>query len=125
MLCIDANSVPSSAVTTFFTKGYIDSDHHCFNNNYWKDILLGLKSDINFVSAYPLLETNGCTTLTPTFTNMIDYIYTSNISVENWLTLPLEATFHEVGIKGLPSIDFPSDHIALICNCSLDNRNNK
>lgn len=72
-----------------------------------------LKQDFNMKSAYGAPK---CTTRTLDFVKCVDYIFyqSDRLQVEQVIELPTDEELEENG--AIPSIVFPSDHIALVAD---------
>jgi CCR4-NOT transcription complex subunit 6 len=83
IICGDFNSIPSSGVYDFMSRGFIEPDHEDFMQldygNYIKD---GRKHAFPLKSAYARLGELPFTNLTPGFQGVIDYIWHSTSSLE-------------------------------------------
>lgn len=74
---------------------------------------VSLKQEFNMKSAY---GTPKCTTRTLDFVKCIDYIFyqTDRLQVEQVIVLPTDEELDEN--EAIPSLVFPSDHIALVAD---------
>ncbi|XP_025417733.1 2',5'-phosphodiesterase 12 isoform X2 [Sipha flava] len=113
IFCGDFNSTPESGVYDLATNLLLPEKHR--NDN----LLNNLKNVLDFKleSAYGIdVEYSN---YTQSFFGLLDYIYFTNQHLEVIQTLPMPP--HDVVTKhvGLPSLLFPSDHLALIADLKL------
>ncbi|PVD39383.1 hypothetical protein C0Q70_02013 [Pomacea canaliculata] len=115
VFCGDFNSTPHHGVNALITTGYIPEDYADWNDGGDEERIQGLQLQ------HRLKLSSACgyvdfTNFTPNFQDMLDYIFidTKNLSVKN--VVPSftveELTLH----TAIPSVVFPSDHIAQICD---------
>ncbi|CAH1175936.1 unnamed protein product [Phaedon cochleariae] len=112
IFCGDFNSSPDCGIYKLFSEGHLPSDFKDYQSNKEESINgIELKQPFKLASA---CGTPKYTNYTSMFADCLDYIYyeTSNLAVSQVVPLPSheEVTEH----TALPSIVFPSDHIALI-----------
>lgn len=145
LVLADTNSMPNSSVYELLTNGRVDSTHPDLQpdretNFKWTYGDKYLTSKLSFTDLYEFRTTssNCLTNITPGFSAAIDYIFinkhcgdngdngTSNCSYKiktlQLLTKDtLESTTNSENIlvKGLPSIDFPSDHLSLVAELCI------
>lgn len=115
IICGDFNSQRHSAVYELFSKGNVQKDHidlhgrdygHLTKNNF--------AHNFQFQSAYNCVGELNFTNFTPTFTDVIDYIWYSPdvLRVRDVLgDIDSNYTSHFIGF---PNADFPSDHIPML-----------
>ncbi|CAH0603216.1 unnamed protein product [Chrysodeixis includens] len=112
ILCGDFNSVPSCGIYQLYTTGRAPSDLPDWKSNINEAVFdLSLQQNISLGSA---CGTPPYTNFTAEFADCLDYIYydKSNLEVEQVVPLPSveELKLH----TALPSVVFPSDHVALV-----------
>ncbi|XP_026738408.1 2',5'-phosphodiesterase 12-like [Trichoplusia ni] len=112
ILCGDFNSVPSCGIYQLYTTGKSPSDLPDWKSNINEAVFdLSLQQNISLGSA---CGTPPYTNFTAEFADCLDYIYydKSNLEVEQVVPLPSveELKLH----TALPSVVFPSDHVALV-----------
>ncbi|KAJ8951873.1 hypothetical protein NQ318_019849 [Aromia moschata] len=112
VFCGDFNSVPECGVYKLYTTGQVPKDCVDYSSNAEEAV-----RDVEFRQGFRLASACGTpayTNYTVGFADCLDYIYyeTSNLEVTQAVPLPSheEVTRH----TALPSVVFPSDHIALI-----------
>jgi len=112
--CGDFNSCPGSGVYEFMTKQYIEPNCSIWSSNQDEAVRdLAVHNPCAMESAY---GTPPFTNYTHLFSGCLDYIFyeKSKFTVQQVAPLPdLEVVTQNTG---LPSIVFPSDHIALIAD---------
>lgn len=134
----DFNSLPDSGVTKFLIQGQISSLHEDFKDQKYSSCstslaipnvytgcaesstVLNYNHPFNLASAYKK-DIMPYTNYTTQFKAIIDYIFYSQNSIHllgvlgafdrNW--------FKENRIKGLPHVNFPSDHLPLLVKFKL------
>lgn len=138
----DFNSLPDSGVTEFLIDGHINSLHEDFRDHKYSSCsnsvaipnvvnttagsaesmstVLNYNHPFNLASAYKK-DIMPYTNYTPQFKAIIDYIFYSQNSIQllgvlgaldkNW--------FKGNRIKGLPHVNFPSDHLPLLAKFKL------
>ncbi|XP_044742172.1 2',5'-phosphodiesterase 12 isoform X2 [Chrysoperla carnea] len=114
MFCGDFNSVPECGIYKLMTTGSVSEDEPDWSSNMEEQIKdLSLRQPFKMASA---CGTPKFTNYTTDFADCLDYIFyqCDQVSVIQYVPLPLlqELTYH----TALPSIVFPSDHIALIAD---------
>ncbi|OWR44927.1 putative 2-phosphodiesterase [Danaus plexippus plexippus] len=112
ILCGDYNSVPSCGIYQLFTTGLAPSSLEDWKSNANEAVHdLTLSQDILLDSA---CGTPKYTNFTQGFAECIDYIFyeKNNLSVNQVIPLPNEEELK--AHIALPSVVFPSDHIALV-----------
>lgn len=130
IFCGDFNSVPSSGVFAFMTRGILGADHpdctkckYCFSTYVVSCILIfasvsetqimNMQHQFQFISA---CGTPQFTNYTLDFKSCLDYIFCerSHVSVTGIAAFPSEDVLS--ANVALPSEVFPSDHIASVAD---------
>ncbi|XP_001942566.2 2',5'-phosphodiesterase 12 [Acyrthosiphon pisum] len=110
IFCGDFNSTPESGVYDLATKLTLPEEHRTVK------ILNDLKNNLEFKmeSAYntDVLYSN----YTKTFSGLLDYIYFTNQHLELIQVLSMPSHDDVIQHGGIPSLLFPSDHLALIAD---------
>ncbi|XP_054168298.1 2',5'-phosphodiesterase 12-like [Oppia nitens] len=113
ILCGDYNSCPEFGVFQLMTNGFVGKDSQDFRSNSDETIDgLDLSHSLSFGSA---CDEPIYTNYTPFFSGCLDYIFydKNNLMVSEIIPLP---DHQQVSANtALPSIVFPSDHLAIIC----------
>ncbi|KAI8577796.1 hypothetical protein K450DRAFT_250045 [Umbelopsis ramanniana AG] len=120
IICGDFNSVPSSGVYEFLSRGSVKQDHEDFGNHaYGAYTTEGLTHDLNLRSAYSSLNELPFTNYTPGYKGVLDYIFPSanTFSVSGVLG-PIDKEYISRQV-GFPNPHFPSDHIPIMCELVL------
>ncbi|KAJ1923856.1 Glucose-repressible alcohol dehydrogenase transcriptional effector [Tieghemiomyces parasiticus] len=115
VLCGDFNSTPDSGVVEYITRGALEKSHddlaRCTYSKFMTD---GFQHGLPFKSAYASVNELPFTNFTPTFRNVIDYIYYTNTTLTPTGLLGAVDTAYAKSIVGLPNAHYPSDHISLM-----------
>lgn len=126
MIAGDFNAIIGSGTHSIFSEGNITGTHPDwlgFSYPPFTDSLAGaaVKKATPLKSAYHcetnvFIEDDRISTITDTFSGLIDYIWfsESNLQVTGRLALPTAEDASLEGLVGLPSIHFPSDHLPLM-----------
>ncbi|XP_060856862.1 2',5'-phosphodiesterase 12 [Metopolophium dirhodum] len=113
IFCGDFNSTPESGVYDLATKLTLPEEHRMVK------ILNDLKKNLEFKmeSAYntDVLYSN----YTETFFGLLDYIYFTNQHLELIQVLSMPSHDDVIQHGGIPSLLFPSDHLALIADFKI------
>ena len=114
VICGDFNSQMDSAVYQFFSDGNVRNHGDLRDRDYGKYTSEGMTHPFHLRSAYDIIGELPFTNFTPTFTEVIDYIWysTATLSVKGVLSEP-DRKYTEQLI-GFPTADCPSDHIPLV-----------
>ena len=110
----DFNSCPTSAAQNFIAKGFTSPDHEDWMKAGEEEYVGGLelKHSLRLSSAcgYPEFTRYGAE-----YKECLDYIFISDdLEVEQVVPLPSE---EELSLhSAIPSVLFPSDHVALVCD---------
>ncbi|XP_049787123.1 2',5'-phosphodiesterase 12-like isoform X2 [Schistocerca cancellata] len=114
ILCGDFNSTPDSCVYELMVNQSIGENHPCWSEEENKDLKgINLSHSFNFGSAY---GTPDFTNYTHDFIGCLDYIFHQKDALQILQIVPLP---HEEEVKeheAIPSVVFPSDHLALIAD---------
>jgi CCR4-NOT transcription complex subunit 6 len=119
LVCGDFNSQPHSAVYQLFSTGFVKDHEDVKGRDYGKFTEKGFSHGFHFKSAYSNIGEMSFTNFTPSFTDVLDYIwYTpSTLSVRGLLgEMDSEYLSHYVGF---PNAHAPSDHIPLLTKFQL------
>lgn len=114
IICGDFNSQTNSAVYQFFSQGVSKGHGDLKDRDYGKYTTEGLTHPFHLRSAYDAIGELPFTNFTPTFTEVIDYIWYSTA------TLSVKGLLGEIDTKytnkliGFPTANSPSDHIPLV-----------
>ncbi|KAK9879423.1 hypothetical protein WA026_006490 [Henosepilachna vigintioctopunctata] len=112
VFCGDFNSIPDCGIYKLFTTGSVPEDFIDYKSNAEEAVKnLKLEQNIPLASA---CGTPQFTNFTSGFADCLDYIFyqTNNLKVTQVVPLPSNEELTQN--TALPSIVFPSDHIALI-----------
>ncbi|CAH1993621.1 unnamed protein product [Acanthoscelides obtectus] len=112
ILCGDFNSTPDCGIYKLYTTGDVSKDCIDYQSNKEEAIQnIEFKQELKLNSA---CGTPQYTNFTAGFANCLDYIYydTDNLQVSQVVPLPSQEELTQN--VALPSVVFPSDHIALI-----------
>uniref|UniRef100_A0A0L0P344 CCR4-Not complex 3'-5'-exoribonuclease subunit Ccr4 n=1 Tax=Candidozyma auris TaxID=498019 RepID=A0A0L0P344_CANAR len=120
IICGDFNSTRSSAVYQLFSTGSVSKHEDLEGKDYGKFTDEGFHHSFKLKSAYDHIAGDfPFTNYTPTFTDVIDYIWytTSTLQVQGLLgKADEEYMSHHIGI---PNAHFASDHIPLVTKFKL------
>jgi 2',5'-phosphodiesterase len=120
MLCGDFNSTPPFAVVELMTKGHIGEDHADWSSCPGQEVSgLSVKHPFSMASA---CGTPKYTNFTQGFKDCLDYIFyqTDGLRVAQVVPFPSE---EELSTHvAIPSVVFPSDHIACVADLELMNQ---
>lgn len=114
VICGDFNSTKDSAVYQLFSTGAVSKHEDLEGRDYGRFTDEGFHHNFKLKSAYDNIPDMPFTNYTPTFINVIDYIWysTSTLQVKGLLgQADDDYMTHHVG---LPNAHFPSDHIPLV-----------
>ena len=119
LVCGDFNSQPHSAVYQLLSTGFVKDHEDIKGRDYGKFTEKGFTHGLHFKSAYSNIGEMSFTNFTPSFTDVLDYIwYTpSSLNVRGLLgEMDKEYLNHYVGF---PNAHAPSDHIPLMTKFQL------
>ncbi|XP_045511481.1 2',5'-phosphodiesterase 12 [Colias croceus] len=112
ILCGDFNSDPSSGIYKLYTTGKAPSTLQDWKSNPEEAVSdLSLSQDIQLGSA---CGTPQYTNFTEGFADCLDYIYYDTSNLEVVQVVPFPSVEELKAHTALPSIVFPSDHIAVV-----------
>lgn len=120
ILCGDMNSSPDCALYKLITEGSVPSDFKDWTSCEQRSINgFNLNTSLRFRPAY---ENIDYTNYTPLFNGCLDYIYFEVESMSCTKVVPLPD--HDTVIKtgGIPSDQFPSDHLALVAEIMIKDK---
>ncbi|ODQ78636.1 hypothetical protein BABINDRAFT_51437 [Babjeviella inositovora NRRL Y-12698] len=119
IICGDFNSDVDSAVYELFSQGSVSKHLDTDGRDYGKFTDEGFHHQFSLRSAYDSIGELPFTNLTPSFTDVIDYIWysTTTLSVKGLLG-KIDPAYLK-NIIGFPNAHFPSDHIPLISQFSF------
>ncbi|KAK9462530.1 Endonuclease/exonuclease/phosphatase [Lipomyces oligophaga] len=126
LICGDFNSTPDSGVYQLITKGEVGGDHEDMQGyKYGRFSAEGMRHPLSLKSAYSNIGELQFTNCTPTFTEVIDYVFysTNNLSVTGLMGEPDKEYMSKV--IGLPNPHFPSDHLPLLVEMQFERRGDK
>lgn len=110
IVCGDYNSIQDSGVYEYLCAGSVPPDHPDFLSHlYGKYTSDGIRHKLGLKSAYPVAGELSFTNFTPTFKEVIDYIFysTANLGVNAVLGGVDQAYIDKV--VGFPNVHFPSE----------------
>ncbi|XP_014665854.1 PREDICTED: 2',5'-phosphodiesterase 12-like [Priapulus caudatus] len=115
LLCGDFNSNPSSAVCNLILNGSIPPDYqeHSPSENEQRVDGIDFKQPFKLASACGFPE---YTNHVGGFSETLDYIFIDKDKLVVDRVIPMPSHEEVILHKGLPSVVFPSDHIALVCD---------
>ncbi|KAJ9577226.1 hypothetical protein L9F63_006200, partial [Diploptera punctata] len=114
IFCGDFNSTPDWGVYRFITTQHIPEDCIDWSSNKEEEVKgVSLSHSLQFSSA---CGTPEFTNYTVGFSGCLDYIFYQNNQLEVSQVVPLPSTEELQQHIALPSIVFPSDHIALVAD---------
>jgi len=130
VVCGDFNSTRTSSVYELFTKGRVAPDHSDFGKYQYGNLTrTGPQHTFSMRSAYVHLEGTPdeltFTNYTPTFVDVIDYIWYSTNTLEVVELLGPPDPEYLKRVPGFPNWHFPADHIQLIADFVIKPRKDK
>ncbi|XP_065209811.1 2',5'-phosphodiesterase 12 [Planococcus citri] len=115
VFCGDFNSTPECGVYKLFTTNFVPETYHewKYENCSENDLKLSLHNPISFESACGTPEFTNYTRL---FAGCLDYIFYQKDLLTVEQVIPFPAKEDVMKHVGIPSVVFPSDHIALVAD---------
>ncbi|CAG9768941.1 unnamed protein product [Ceutorhynchus assimilis] len=112
IFCGDFNSVPTCGIYKLYTTGFLPGNFPDYSSNQEESI-----NNINMKQSFKLQSACGTpkyTNFTVIFAACLDYIFyeETNLAVSQVIPLPSEEELIEN--SAIPSVVFPSDHVALV-----------
>ncbi|KAJ1964872.1 Glucose-repressible alcohol dehydrogenase transcriptional effector, partial [Dispira parvispora] len=115
ILCGDFNSTPDSGVVEYITRGTLPKDHaDLIKCTYSKFATKGFLHSLSLKSAYGAVGELPLTNFSPSFRDVIDYIYYSDGTLTPTGLLGAVDPDYLDRVVGFPTPDIPSDHICLM-----------
>ncbi|CDK29579.1 unnamed protein product [Kuraishia capsulata CBS 1993] len=125
VVCGDLNSQTNSAVYQLFSQGTVKEHSDIEGRDYGKFTEEGFSHPFHFSSAYNSIGELPFTNLSPTFTDVIDYIwYTTPTLVVKGLLGQVDPDYLK-NVIGLPDPEIPSDHIPLVVKFEIKKSKDK
>lgn len=126
LICGDFNSQLDSAVVELFTNGHVVSSHRDIDNRDFGYISQkNFSHNLSLKSAYEPIGELPFTNLTPSFTDVIDYIWYSTNSLRVRGLLGKVDEDYASKFIGFPNDKFPSDHIPLLTRFEITKSSNQ
>ena len=121
VICGDFNSIAGSGVHELLSRGGLPKDHlDLANRSYGNFTRDGMTHPLNLKSAYG--DKLSFTNYTPGFVGAIDYIWHSSASLRVRKLLGEVDDEYLKNVPGFPSHHFPSDHLPLFAEFSIEPR---
>lgn len=114
VICGDFNSQTDSAVYQFISQGLSKNHYDLKDRDYGKYTSEGLSHPFHLRSAYDVIGELPFTNFTPTFTEVIDYIWYSTATLSVKGVLGETDKEYTDQLIGFPTSYCPSDHISLV-----------
>nr|CAI5857366.1 unnamed protein product [Callosobruchus analis] len=114
IFCGDFNSTPDCGIYKLYTTGEVSKDCIDYQSNKEEAI-----QDVEFRQGMKLSSACGTpeyTNFTAGFADCLDYIYYDTESFQTSQVVPLPSHEEVTQNVALPSVVFPSDHLALVCD---------
>lgn len=126
LICGDFNSSPDSAVYDLLAHGGLIEEHPDLEKRLYGNLSRsGMSHPFSLRSAYNSIGELGFTNYTPSFTDIIDYIwYSSNALQVTGLLGDVDKEYLQ-RVPGFPNYHFPSDHLALFAEFSIKGKKGK
>lgn len=119
VICGDFNSQTNSAVYELMSQGSSKNHDDMDGRDYGKFTSEGFSHPFHLSSAYDCLGELPFTNFTPTFTEVIDYVWYSTQPLTVRGLLGEEDRKYTQKVIGFPTGDCPSDHIPLIARFEI------
>ena len=114
IVCGDFNSGAGSAVYDLLTHGGFKGQHSDLSERDYGSFSNSMSHPFTLKSAYSSIGELSFTNYTPTFTDVLDYIwYSSNALRVSGLLGEVDKEYLQ-RVPGFPNFHFPSDHLALM-----------
>ena len=114
IICGDFNSGAESAVYDLLTHGGFKYQHQDLHERDYGSFSNSMSHPFTLRSAYSSIGELSFTNYTPTFTDVLDYIwYSSNALRVSGLLGEVDKEYLQ-RVPGFPNFHFPSDHLALM-----------
>ncbi|XP_015031949.2 2',5'-phosphodiesterase 12 [Drosophila willistoni] len=111
LYCGDFNSVPECGIYKLMTEQFVDKHFIDWSSNAEEAVVdVELSQPFQMISACGTPETTNYTTL---FSGCLDYIFYNGNSFDLLQSVPLPTHEQIVANEAIPSVCFPSDHVAL------------
>ncbi|CAG9784488.1 unnamed protein product [Diatraea saccharalis] len=118
ILCGDFNSVPSCGIYQLYTTGFSGSTLPDWKSNAEQAVIgLNLQQETILESA---CGTPQYTNFTAGFADCLDYIFYDKSTLQVEQVVPLPSVEELQANTALPSIVFPSDHVALVADLKMN-----
>ncbi|CAH7686137.1 Endonuclease/exonuclease/phosphatase [Phakopsora pachyrhizi] len=115
IVCGDFNSIPSSGVYDYLSRGNLEGKHEDFNSHHYGPYTdNGVKHRLQLKSAYSHLGELPFTNYTPGFKGVIDYIWYSSNSLAVIGALGKIDEKYLLKVVGFPNAHFASDHVPVL-----------
>ncbi|CAH1989855.1 unnamed protein product [Acanthoscelides obtectus] len=119
IFCGDFNSDHSKSLYPFMIQGRIHPKHKdCLQVDEHGNLLLNHKFHFTSACGTPLY-----TNYTPDYKGCLDYIFVEDNTMEVKQVIPLPDETELSQYNGLPNKYYPSDHVALVADLLINNRN--
>ena len=121
ILCGDFNSVKGTGVYDFLDRGSLPGDHEdLFGRSYGNFTRDGITHPFSLKSAYG--DRVGFTNYTPDYSGVLDYIWHTTTSLKLRKLLGDVDDLYLQRVPGFPTFHFPSDHLMLWAEFSVEAR---
>lgn len=126
LICGDFNSSPDSAVYDLLAHGGLIEEHPDLENRLYGNLTrLGMSHPFSLRSAYNSIGELGFTNYTPSFTDIIDYLWFSSNALQVTGLLGDVDKEYLQRVPGFPNYHFPSDHLALFAEFQIKGKKGK
>lgn len=120
VVCGDFNSPPGSAVYDVLSHGHMEEEHPDLENRLYGNLSrMGMSHPFNLRSSYSGVGELPFTNYTPTFIDVIDYIWFSSNHLQCTGLLGEVDREYLSKVPGFPNYHFPSDHISLMAEFAV------
>jgi CCR4-NOT transcription complex subunit 6 len=122
IICGDFNSGAGSAVYDLLAHGGINGQHSDLDERDYGSFSDSMSHPFTLRSAYSGIGELSFTNYTPTFTDVLDYIwYSSNALRVSGLLGEVDKKYLK-RVPGFPNFHFPSDHLALMAEFAVTSK---